>query len=106
MYHSFLGSVDLPNAEVFNYLIPCGEMAIGLGLILGCLTTYAAFFGIVMNFSFLMSGTVSTTPQYLFLLMLLPIAIARNNAGEYRLDRYVTPIFTYRFNNNNQTIAA
>jgi thiosulfate dehydrogenase (quinone) large subunit len=86
---SFLESFAIPNADLFNVLIPWGEFLVGLGLILGCLTTAAAFFAVVMNFSFLLSGTVSHNPTDI--LMGVFIMIAGYNAGRYGLDRYVVP---------------
>src|SRR5574342_264789 len=82
---SFLEHFALPHADLFNVLIPWGELLVGLGLILGCLTTAAAFFGVVMNFSFLLSGTVSHNPTDI--LMGVFILIAGYNAGKYGLDR-------------------
>ncbi|MDF1511737.1 DoxX family membrane protein, partial [Robertmurraya sp. DFI.2.37] len=59
---SFLDSFAVPNAGLFSPLVDWGELLVGLGLILGCLTTAAAFFALVMNFSFMLSGTVSHNP--------------------------------------------
>ena len=92
----FLESFALPNAELFNVLIPWGEFLVGLGLILGCLTTYAAFFAMVMNFSFLFAGTVSSNPFDIMLAIF--IAAAGYNAGKFGLDRFVTPYLSKLFN--------
>jgi thiosulfate dehydrogenase (quinone) large subunit len=92
---TFLKSFAIPNAEIFNVLIPWGEFLVGLGLILGCLTTAAAFFAVVMNFSFLLSGTVSHNPTDI--LMGVLIMVAGYNAGVYGLDRFVVPFFKKRF---------
>jgi thiosulfate dehydrogenase (quinone) large subunit len=92
---NFLESFAIPNAEIFNVLIPWGEFLVGLGLILGCLTTAAAFFAVVMNFSFMLSGTVSHNPTDIIMGML--IMVAGYNAGVYGLDRYVVPFFKKRF---------
>jgi thiosulfate dehydrogenase (quinone) large subunit len=92
---SFLESFAIPNAEIFNVLIPWGEFLVGLGLILGCLTTAAAFFAVVMNFSFLLSGTVSHNPTDI--LMGVLIMVAGYNAGVFGLDRYVVPFFKKKF---------
>ena len=54
-------NVFLPYAEIFAFLIKLGEVAIGLGLILGLFTHLAAGLGITMNFVFLLSGTASIT---------------------------------------------
>ncbi|MFO1442504.1 DoxX family protein [Bacillus sp. Bva_UNVM-123] len=95
-YVKFLESFAVPNAEVFNFLIPWGEFLVGLGLILGCLTTYAAFFAMVMNFSFLFAGTVSSNPFDIMLAIF--IAVSGYNAGKFGLDRYVTPYLRKLFN--------
>lgn len=95
-YVKFLESFAVPNAELFNFLIPWGEFLVGLGLILGCLTTYAAFFAMVMNFSFLFAGTVSSNPFDIMLAIF--IAVSGYNAGKFGLDRYVTPYLSKLFN--------
>lgn len=86
---SFLEGVAVPNAGLFSFLVAWGELLVGLGLILGCLTTAAAFFGIIMNFAFLFSGTVSTNAQ--MVLLTIFILVAGYNAGKFGLDRYVIP---------------
>jgi thiosulfate dehydrogenase (quinone) large subunit len=88
-YVNFLESFALPNIDVFNFLVPWGETLIGLGLMLGCLTTAAMFFGLVMNFSFFLAGTVSHNPTDIFLGFI--ILAAGYNAGKYGLDRWVIP---------------
>lgn len=86
---AFLEGIAIPNASLFSFLVAWGELLVGLGLILGCLTTAAAFFGIVMNFAFLFSGTVSTNAQ--MVLLTIFILVAGFNAGKIGLDRYVIP---------------
>jgi thiosulfate dehydrogenase (quinone) large subunit len=88
-YVSFLESFAIPNVDIFNTIVPLGEFLVGLGLILGCLTTAAMFFGIVMNFSFFLAGTVSHIPTDLFLGAI--ILFAGFNAGRVGLDRWVIP---------------
>ena len=88
-YVDFLNSFAIPNADLFNTLIPIGEFLVGLGLILGCLTTAAMFFGLVMNFSFLLAGTISHNPTDIFLGAI--ILFSGYNAGRYGLDRWVIP---------------
>ncbi len=88
-YNSFLENFALPNAELFNFIIPWAEFLIGLGLILGCLTTVAAFFALLMNFSFLFAGTVSSNPA--FILGEIIILFAGLNAGKFGLDRWLFP---------------
>lgn len=95
-YVSFLKGVALPNVELFNVLVPWGEFLVGLGLLLGCLTTAAMFFGLVMNFSFLMAGTVSHNPTDI--LMGVIILTAGFNAGRFGLDYYVVPFLRKTYN--------
>jgi thiosulfate dehydrogenase (quinone) large subunit len=92
---SFLESFAIPNADLFNVLVPWGEFLVGLGLILGCLTTAAAFFGVVMNFAFMLSGTISHNPTDIIMGIL--IMVAGYNAGKFGLDRYVVPFFRKSF---------
>jgi thiosulfate dehydrogenase (quinone) large subunit len=92
---SFLEGFAIPNADLFNVLVPWGEFLVGLGLILGCLTTAAAFFGVVMNFAFMLSGTISHNPTDIIMGVL--IMMAGYNAGKFGLDRYVVPFFRKRF---------
>lgn len=95
-YVSFLEGIALPNIELFNFIVPLGEFLVGLGLILGCLTTAAAFFGLLMNFSFFLAGTVSHNPTDIFLGGI--ILFAGYNAGRYGLDRWVVPFMRKTFN--------
>jgi uncharacterized membrane protein YphA (DoxX/SURF4 family) len=88
-YVNFLESFALPNIDTFNFIVPWGETLIGLGLLLGCLTTAAMFFGLVMNFSFFLAGTVSHNPTDIFLGFI--ILTAGYNAGRIGLDRWVVP---------------
>lgn len=89
LYNSFIEHFALPNAGLFNVLVPWGELLIGLGLLLGILTTAAAFFGLVMNFMFFFGGTVSTNPT--FILIGFIILVAGANAGRFGGDRWVLP---------------
>lgn len=97
---SFLEGVALPNAGLFSFLVAWGEVLVGLGLILGCFTTVAAFFGVVMNFAFLFSGTVSTNAQ--MVLLSIFILVAGYNAGKIGLDRFVIPFFQEKFGKGEQ----
>ncbi|WP_042460139.1 DoxX family membrane protein [Neobacillus dielmonensis] len=97
-YVSFLKGIALPNVHVFNTIVPWGETLIGLGLLLGCLTTAAMFFGLFMNFAFFLAGTVSHNPRDIFLGFI--ILTAGYNAGRIGLDRWVIP-FIRKFTNKN-----
>lgn len=88
-YVSFLENFAIPNVGIFNTIVPLGEFLIGLGLLLGCLTTAAAFFALVMNFSFFLAGTVSHNPTDIFFGSI--ILFSGYNAGRFGLDRWVIP---------------
>jgi thiosulfate dehydrogenase [quinone] large subunit len=89
-YGEFLKFLLATNSDVwFSKLIVAGELLVGLGLVFGALTGLAAFGGSLMNWSFLMAGTVSTNPLMFGLLVLL--VLAWKNAGYYGLDRYLLP---------------
>jgi thiosulfate dehydrogenase [quinone] large subunit len=90
-YYDFLKFMfDRGDYSWFAWVIAFGEMAVGLGLIFGCLTGVAAFFGTLMNFSFELAGTTSTNPM-LFAITIL-IILAWRNSGWWGLDRFVLPI--------------
>jgi thiosulfate dehydrogenase [quinone] large subunit len=74
----------------FAKVIVFGELAVGIGLLVGALVGIAAFFGALMNMSFLMAGTVSTNPVLFFLGILL--ILAWKNAGYLGVDRYLLPM--------------
>ncbi|MFL5685480.1 MAG: DoxX family protein [Chloroflexota bacterium] len=73
----------------FSYVITFGELAVGLGLIFGALTGFAAFFGALMNMSFLLAGSASTNP--IMFTMAVGLMLAWRVAGYYGLDRYLLP---------------
>ena len=79
---AFLEAFALPNAGMFSFMVAWGEVLVGLALILGIFTNFAALMGLTMNFAFLFSGTVSTNAQ---------MVVAGFNAGRYGLDRWVIP---------------
>ena len=90
-YGEFLKLLLATNSDVwFSKIIIMGELLVGLGLLFGALTGIAAFGGSLMNWSFLMAGTVSTNPLMFGLLVLL--VLAWKNAGYYGLDRYLLPL--------------
>ena len=90
-YRGFLQLLIDNNAQTwFAPLITFGEMAVGLGLILGILTGFAAFFGSMMNMSFMLAGSASTNPV-LFTLA-IGLILAWKVAGYYGVDRYLLPM--------------
>ena len=74
----------------FAWLVAFGEIAIGVGLILGVLTGVAAFFGALMNMSFLLAGSASTNP--VLFTFAVGLILAWRVAGYYGVDRYLLPL--------------
>lgn len=72
------------------WVITLGELAVGVALLLGILTGIAAFFGALMNMSFLLAGSASTNPV-LFTLA-VGLMLAWRVAGYYGVDRYLLPM--------------
>jgi len=81
--------IDSNAAPWFSKVIVAGELLVGLGLLVCALVGIAAFFGALMNMSFLMAGTVSTNPVLFFGAILL--ILAWKNAGYLGIDRYLLP---------------
>lgn len=88
-YASFLQSTVLPNVMVWSNAVVLGEIAIGLGLIVGLFTRTAAFFAFFMAFNFLLAGTVSVNP--VLILLAIGIMLAHRVAGYWGLDRWAQP---------------
>jgi len=86
---TFLETVALPGTDIFSFVVMWGELLVGIALILGVFTNFAALMGIIMNFAFVFSGTVSTNPEMIILTAIL--LVAGTNAGKLGLDHYVIP---------------
>jgi thiosulfate dehydrogenase [quinone] large subunit len=71
----------------FAKLVAVGEVLVGLGLIVGALVGIAAFFGTLMNFSFMLAGTTSSNPVLFGLGVFL--VLAWKVAGYWGLDRWL-----------------
>lgn len=90
-YRAFLQFLlDGEHYTWFGKLIAWGELLVGIGLILGALTGFAALAGALMNFNFMLAGSASTNPV-MFLLAVL-ILLAWKTAGWYGVDRWLLPM--------------
>src|SRR5688572_4211432 len=89
-YRDFINTLLAGGHETwFSWVIMFGEIAVGIGLIFGILTGVAAFFGALMNMSFLLAGSASTNPV-LFTLA-VGLMLAWKVAGYYGVDRWLLP---------------
>jgi len=82
-YREFLGSVVLPHASVFSYLTLVGNLLVGLCLLLGLLTPYSAFVGLLLNVNYgLAAGWMDRMTYSLNgLLLVAEIVIIAQSAG-------------------------
>jgi thiosulfate dehydrogenase (quinone) large subunit len=89
-YRDFINTLLAGHHETwFAWVVTLGELAIGIGLILGILTGVAAFFGAFMNMSFLLAGSASTNP--VMFTLAVGLMLAWKVAGYYGVDRYLLP---------------
>jgi thiosulfate dehydrogenase [quinone] large subunit len=89
-YATFIKDVVLPHTAVWTYVVSWGEFLVGVALILGAFTGIAAFFGMFMNFNYLLAGSVSINP--LLFLVGLGVLLAWKTAGWWGLDRWLLPL--------------
>ena len=62
--HTFLITVAVPHASFFGYMVAYGEIAIGLGTLVGLLLRPAAFFGMLISLMFFLSATWRVFPYF------------------------------------------
>jgi thiosulfate dehydrogenase (quinone) large subunit len=74
----------------FAWIVTFGEIAVGLGVLLGVLTGIAAFFGATMNMSYMLAGSASSNP--IMFAFAVGLMLAWRVAGYYGVDRYLLPM--------------
>lgn len=88
-YAGLIRHVFLPNAELLSYLVAVGELLVGVALIGGIFTRFAATMGLTMNLAYLLAGVSSASPM--MIMIELPILLVGATAGYYGIDRYLLP---------------
>jgi thiosulfate dehydrogenase [quinone] large subunit len=88
-YGDFINNVALPNELLFSYLVAYGEVLVGVALLLGLFSKWAAFWGVVMNLSFLLAGTTSSNGYMLAAQMAM--LFGGLGVSFYGLDTFVLP---------------
>jgi thiosulfate dehydrogenase [quinone] large subunit len=73
----------------FAQVITYGEILIGLGFLFGGLIGFAAFFALLMNFSFLFAGSTSSNPMLIMLEVVL--LLGWRVAGWWGIDHMLLP---------------
>ena len=90
-YRGFLQfMIDTKAAPWFTYVIVFGEIAVGLGLIVGAFVGLAAMGGLLMNMAFMLAGTTSTNP--VMAILAVTLILAWKNAGYIGLDYFLLPM--------------
>lgn len=84
---AFLHNFVIPNASVVGRVVSLGELLIGIGLIVGLFTGAAAFAGVLLNLTYMFSGSAGVNPMFALLSVFL--ILAWRNAGWIGLDRFV-----------------
>lgn len=82
-YAGLLRNVVLTHTALFSYLTLIGDAAVGICLIIGLLTPYAAFAGIILNVNYAFAaGWMNRTDYSLnILLVVAGLIIITNGAG-------------------------
>lgn len=89
-YRAFLQMLLNANAYTwFAKLVPVGELLVGIALILGLFTGFAALMGGLMNWNFMMAGSASVNPM--FFALSVGLVLAWKVAGWIGVDRFVVP---------------
>jgi|SRR3989344_5937001 len=88
-YAWLISNIGLHNTQLISYVVTYGEILVGIALILGLFTGFAAFLGAFMNFNYLFAGAVSINPQMILLEFF--VILAWRNAGYVGLDFYILP---------------
>lgn len=88
-YADFLNGFAIPNAKIFSYLVAFGETLVGIALILGVFTVFAALMGALMNLNFMLAGSTSTNPILYTAEMIILFGAA--NATFFALDHVILP---------------
>jgi thiosulfate dehydrogenase (quinone) large subunit len=73
----------------FAKFVVFGEIAVGVALIVGFAVGVSAFFGALMNMSFMLAGSASANP--VMLLVAIALIMCWKNSGYIGLDRWVLP---------------
>ncbi len=79
-YKQFFEHIIAPYTTIWEWVIPLGEIMIGLALILGFLQYYAALFGIFIMINYILADMIFTYPMQLigFIIIALNVERLRN----------------------------
>src|SRR5436853_6380931 len=80
-HRAFITGFVVPHAHFFSYLVACGEVAIAISLITGCLVRISSLFGAFHNANIyfsvaLASGKATMNYDRLLVLLYIPVVFA------------------------------
>jgi thiosulfate dehydrogenase [quinone] large subunit len=84
---AFLHNFVIPNASWIGKLVALSEVLIGVALILGLLTGFAAAGALLLNLTYMFTGSAGVNPMFAILAVLL--ILAWRKSGWFGLDRFV-----------------
>ncbi len=89
-YADLIKNVFIPSAGVLTYMVAYGEVLVGLALIFGLFTRFAAFWAAFLNLMFLLAGSTGVNPP-MFTLEVF-ILLVGGTAGLIGLDYFALPV--------------
>jgi thiosulfate dehydrogenase [quinone] large subunit len=78
-WHDFLTGFVVPNAGWIGILIAVAEFVVGIALVVGIFTPLFAFGGLLMNMTYMLSGTAGVNP--VFMIFAIVMIVAWRNSG-------------------------
>jgi thiosulfate dehydrogenase [quinone] large subunit len=78
------------HAQVFSIIVTFSELAVGAGLLLGCLTGIAAAGAVALNFLYITGGSAGVNGVFIVLGVLL--IAAWRVAGYFGVDYFLLPL--------------
>ncbi len=87
-YVDILNDIDA-HAQVFSRVVTVSELAVGIGLLLGCVTGAAAAGGVALNIMYITGG--SAGPNGIFILLGVLLVAAWRVAGYLGADYFLLP---------------
>ena len=78
---AFLHNFVIPNASWIAKLIALGELAIGIGLVIGLFTGLAALGGLLLNVIYMFTGSAGVNPAYAILEVPLDLGLAQRRVS-------------------------
>ncbi len=97
-YQPLLENIFIPNASLFSFLVAWGELALGIALILGLATRYAAFAGAFMiaNFWFAKGTGLLDAQNHDVIWVMIMLVLALVPAGRVlALDQQLSRRFQF-----------